>query len=430
MVMARVTRLSDLTVAVLCGGLGTRLRSVVADRPKVLAEIRGAPFLTYLLDQLAAFGCRSVVLCTGYLGELISQAFGSSYGPLRLDYSQEPEPLGTGGALRSAMTRFDSDPVLVMNGDSYCGIDLSAYWEWHCLRPATASMALVRVANSDRYGLVRFDGAARIVEFAEKQSGGEAWINAGIYFLSQQVLRSIPEDSCVSLERDIFPRWVGRGLFGYSSPGPFLDIGTPGDFAAAESFFDRLQASAPRRYVVLDRDGTLIEERDYLSRPDQVVLIPGAGAALRELQRLGFGLVVITNQSGLARGFFDAEQLRRIHMRLEHLLAEEGVRLDGFYVCPHKPDDDCACRKPKLGLLHKAASELGFHLQDSIVIGDKPCDIDMGRFAGAMTFLVRTGYGRQFENEAAADFVVDDIAAAADSIARVLVNGGTVNHGN
>ncbi len=428
--MAQAARISDLTVAVLAGGLGTRLGSVVADRPKVLAEIRGVPFLTYLLDQLAAAGCRSIVLCTGYMGELISHAFGGSYGSLRLDYSQEPEPLGTGGALRSAMTRFDSDPVLVMNGDSYCGIDFRAYWEWHCLRQATASMALAQVANSDRYGLVRFDSAARVVEFAEKKGGGDAWVNAGIYFLSQQVLRSIPEDKCVSLEREIFPRWVGRGLFGYPSPGPFLDIGTPGDFAAAESFFGRLKVSAPRRYVVLDRDGTIIEERDYLSRPDQVVLIPGVGAALRELRRLGFGLVVITNQSGLARGFFDQEQLQRIHMRLEHLLDEEGVRLDGFYVCPHKPDDDCACRKPKLGLLRKAASELGFNMQDSIVVGDKPCDIDMGRFAGAMTFLVRTGYGCQFENEAAADFVVDDIAAAADSIARFLDNGGTVNHGD
>jgi len=423
-------RLSDVTVAVLAGGLGTRLRSVVADRPKVLAEIHGVPFLTYLLDQLAAAGCRSVVLCTGYLGEQISQTFGTIYGPIRLGYSREQQPLGTGGAVRLALPRLDSDPVLVMNGDSYCGIDLTAYCEWHCLQQATASLALARVARSDKYGSVNFDSVARVVEFAEKKGGGEGWINAGIYFLSQQVLQSIPQGVCVSLEREIFPHWVGRGLCGYLSSGPFLDIGTPDDFAAAEKFFAPLSSSQRRRYVLLDRDGTIIEERDYLSQPEQVTLIPGTGAALRELQRMGFGLVVITNQSGLARGFFDEVQLKRIHARLEQLLEREGVHLDGIYVCPHKPDDDCACRKPKLGLVRKAASELGFNLNDSIVIGDKACDIDMGRLAGAMTFLVRTGYGAQFENETAADFVVDDLVIATESIGRLLETGGKVNHGH
>jgi D-glycero-alpha-D-manno-heptose 1-phosphate guanylyltransferase len=230
-------RISDLTVAVLAGGLGTRLRSVVADRPKALAEIHGSPFLAYLLDQLSAAGFRSVVLCTGYLGDRISRAFGRHYGPLQLRYSQEHQPLGTAGALRLAMANLDSDPVLVMNGDSYCGIDLSAYWEWYRQRQAAASLALAWVPRTDRYGLVRLDSEARVVEFAEKKDGGEGWINAGIYFLGQQVLRSIPKDVCASLEREIFPAWVGRGLYGYLSPGPFIDIGTPADFAAAEEFF-------------------------------------------------------------------------------------------------------------------------------------------------------------------------------------------------
>jgi D-glycero-D-manno-heptose 1,7-bisphosphate phosphatase len=174
-----------------------------------------------------------------------------------------------------------------------------------------------------------------------------------------------------------------------------------------------------RRFIVLDRDGTIIEEHEYLSQPEQIRLIPGAGAALRELQQMGFGVVVITNQSGIGRGFFDQAQLGRIHQRLEQLLVGEGVRLDGVYVCPHLPDDDCACRKPRLGLMEKAAKDLGFRLEDSIVIGDKACDIEMGRAAGALTFLVRTGYGTQAENEAAADFVVDDLAAATAAI-RVL----------
>jgi len=423
--------LPNVSVAVLAGGLGTRLRSVVADRPKVLAEIRAQPFLGYLLDQIAAAGCRSVVLCTGYLGDQIERTFGENHGPLRLIYSREQEPLGTAGALKLAITLFESDPVLVMNGDSFCAIDIKAYWDWHCQRQATASMALTRVARSERFGRVKLDSDARVIEFVEKHHGsGAAWINAGVYFLSQEVLRSIPNDAHVSLEREVFPRWIGRDLYGYVSAGPFLDIGTPDDFAAAESFFAGLNGSARRRFVVLDRDGTIIEEREYLSQPEQVVLIPGAGAALRKLRQMGFGLVMITNQSGIGRGYFDQAKLELVHERLAQVLQEESVELDGIYVCPHTPDDSCACRKPGTGLMEKAAKELDFDLEGSIVIGDKDCDIDMGRRAGAMTFLVRTGYGAQFENAVAADFVVDDLAAATASIGCLMGAERTIIHGH
>jgi histidinol-phosphate phosphatase family protein len=422
---------SNVTAAILAGGLGTRLRSVVDDRPKVLAQVGARPFLAYLLDQLAAGGCRSVALCTGYLGERISAAFGKNYGPLRLSYSQEREPLGTGGALRLALSHLESDPVLVMNGDSYCDIDLKAFWDWHCQREAPVSMALARVAKSDRYGQVKLDAGGQIFEFAEKhEKSGAGWINAGIYLVSQQVLQSIPAEGCISLERDVLTRWVGHGLCGYMSLRPFLDIGTPEDFAAAESFVRHINKFQRRRFVVLDRDGTIIEEREYLSQPDQVSLIPGAGAALRELRQMGFGLVLITNQSGIGRGFFDQAQLERIHRRLKQLLESEEVCLDGLYVCPHLPDDGCDCRKPRLGLMEKAAKELGFRPEDAIVIGDKACDIDMGRMSGALTFLVRTGYGAQVENATVADFVVDDLRAATHSIGRLLGAERTVIHGH
>ncbi len=184
-----------------------------------------------------------------------------------------------------------------------------------------------------------------------------------------------------------------------------------------------------RRFIVLDRDGTIIEERVYLSDPKQVELLPGAGQALRELSEMGFGLVVITNQSGIGRGFFDEKQLQCIHERLMQSLDREGVSLDGIYVCPHKPDDDCACRKPKLGLLRKAASELDFIPERTIVIGDKACDVDMGRLAGATTILVRTGYGAEFaaQRTGAVDYVVDDLPAAVRVI-RQLVEEGSALH--
>jgi D-glycero-D-manno-heptose 1,7-bisphosphate phosphatase len=340
---------------------------------------------------------------------------GEKYRSLRLCYSQEPEALGTGGALRFALPQITSDPVLVLNGDSFCGIDVEHYVRWHSEHRAAGSMVLGRVLSSQRYGSVKLDIEARITRFSEKQqSTSPGWINAGIYMLSREILASIPEEQNVSLEHDVFPYWTGRGLYGYYSRANFIDIGTPEDFSSAESFFTAINAIRNRPVVVLDRDGTIIEEREYLSDSAGVRLIPGAAAALRELKKMGFGLVVITNQSGVARGFFTEAMLQQIHARLEQLLAETGVRLDGIYICPHGPEDDCDCRKPKLGLMRQAATDLGFAPEHSIVIGDKPSDIEMGRNAGAVTFLVRTGYGACVEaaQGSLADFVIDDLPAA------------------
>ena len=177
-----------------------------------------------------------------------------------------------------------------------------------------------------------------------------------------------------------------------------------------------------RFFVVLDRDGTINEECTYLSDPEQVKLIAGAARALRQLKGMGLGLVVVTNQSAVSRGFFDEARLELIHQRLCELLEAEGVHLDGIFFCPHKPEDDCSCRKPRVGLVKKAAAELGFDPRTSFVIGDKPCDIEMGRQVGARTLLVRTGYGAQVEAEGAArpDYVAEDLPEAARIIQRLL----------
>ena len=230
---------SDISVAILAGGLGTRLRAAVADRPKVLAEINGRPFLDYLLDQLSKAGCRSVVLCTGYLGEQIYTAFGENYdNRLQLCYSREQQPLGTGGALRLALPLMASNPILVMNGDSFCAADLTAFWQGYRSSRADAAMLLTWVAHAQRYGSVKLNDDGIVIEFAEKnQESGPCWINAGIYLLSREAIASIPEGAKTSLEYDIFPQLVGHGLFGYKSQGRFLDIGTPDDFVLAKTFF-------------------------------------------------------------------------------------------------------------------------------------------------------------------------------------------------
>ena len=178
----------------------------------------------------------------------------------------------------------------------------------------------------------------------------------------------------------------------------------------------------PQRFVLLDRDGTIIQERYYLSDPEQVELIRGAAEGLRRLSRIGIGLIVVTNQSGVGRGFFDTAQLALIHGRLCELLAQEGVHLNGIYSCPHTPTDDCPCRKPRPGLVARAAAEWTFDPQNSFVIGDKVCDIELGQRLGATTFLVRTGYGEQvaIQGTVNPDYTVDSIEEAARVIEHLL----------
>ncbi len=178
-----------------------------------------------------------------------------------------------------------------------------------------------------------------------------------------------------------------------------------------------------RRFAVLDRDGTIIKECYYLSDPELVELLPGVAAGLRQLRKYGLGLIVVTNQSAIGRGFFDQTRLDSIHRRLGELLADEGIALDGIYVCPHTPQDNCSCRKPRPGLLEVAARELDFDPQECFVIGDKACDIELGQQVQATTFLVRTGYGAQLavEGTASPDYIVDDLQDAAQVIKMLLV---------
>ena len=174
-----------------------------------------------------------------------------------------------------------------------------------------------------------------------------------------------------------------------------------------------------RLYVLLDRDGTIIVERNYLSRVEDIELLPGAIEGLRTLQQSGFALIVVTNQSGIGRGILTPDTLSEIHAELDRRLAAGGVHIAAFYHCPHIPGDNCDCRKPKPLLADRAAADFDFDLKAAFVIGDKRCDIDLGRNCGARTVLVRTGYGREYEASGLkADYITDDLVSAADWIIR------------
>ena len=185
------------------------------------------------------------------------------------------------------------------------------------------------------------------------------------------------------------------------------------------------------RVVMLDRDGTINVERNYLSDPAELELLPGAAEGIRSLRGAGLGVAVVTNQSGLARGYFDSATLDRIHARLNGLLLEGGASVDEIYVCPHGPWEGCRCRKPGPGLAEQVAAATGADLSRCFVVGDKECDIELGRGVGATTILVLTGYGAKELQAGSArpHHVAADLREAATIILRIVEMDGAVQPG-
>lgn len=232
---------ANIPAVILAGGRGTRLRSVVADRPKPLAKVCGRPYTTFLLDQLADVGCQKVIISTGYKAEMFEETLGSEYRSLSLLYAQEESALGTGGGVRFAMDYFNEELFLAMNGDSYCTSDLQSYYHWFFSSPKNAALMLTKVEDSSRFGRVSLGKNDEIRSFVEKtDASGPGLINAGVYLLRRELFEAMAVGEPCSIERDIFPKLIGKGLHGYEGEGEFIDIGTPESYAAAEDFFHKL----------------------------------------------------------------------------------------------------------------------------------------------------------------------------------------------
>lgn len=213
-------------------------------------------------------------------------------------------------------------------------------------------------------------------------------------------------------------------LIGDATPAePYTPkIGQWGVLARGRVRMVRFSGESPRDVALLDRDGTIIEDRHYLSDPAGVVLLPGAAEGLRLLGQAQVTRVVLTNQSGVATGRIQPEILPLIHRRLVELLQAAGADLEGIYICPHAPDDGCACRKPATGLAFQAARDLGIDLDRSFMVGDKPADIELARRLGVPAFLVATGEG--MITEATRKAIPDFLVSGLDAVARIVLHPG------
>jgi len=232
---------------ILCGGAGLRLKSVTGDAPKSLASIGKRPFLEILLSQLRRHGFDKVILAVGYQSDLIRSHFGDQVGAVKIFYSIESTPLGTGGALRNALDLMTSDTALIMNGDSYTDADLRSFLMEHQGSNADVSVVVVPADGRRDCGLVSVGSGERVLGFKEKQSSlGKQYVNAGIYLVSKQILSEIPTGTPVSLESEMFPRWLSEGkhVQAFHHAGQCIDIGTPERFQSAQTILANAEAGA------------------------------------------------------------------------------------------------------------------------------------------------------------------------------------------
>lgn len=231
-----------ITAIILAGGLGSRLRESVSDRPKVLASVMGKPFLSYLLDQINDSNITNVILCTGYLGNMINDEYGLRYKNLKITYSQENKPLGTGGALKLALPLIQSKLLMVMNGDSYINILLNNYIKWFTENKFSASICLTHKDDTRRFGRIELDQNDKIERFNEKKDVNEAgYINAGIYLFEKELFSHIPRRKFFSLEKEFFPKMINNNnIYGYICDNKFIDIGTPESYSKANTFLNQI----------------------------------------------------------------------------------------------------------------------------------------------------------------------------------------------
>lgn len=426
-------------LVILAGGLGTRLKALLGDLPKPMIPFGVQPLLEIQIELARRHGFTDILIFACYRADLIEAHFGDGtrWG-VRIRYLVESQPLGTAGAVLAGFAQL-AEHFVVMYGDTMINVDLERLWQAHHASQADATLLLHPNDHPLDSDLVNVDAHGWVTAFHNRPHPEGRWfqnlVNAGLYVIRRDSLAPWAAQRVkLDFGQDLFPALLRRGarLLGYNSPEYIKDIGTPQRYQKigaefASGLVARRSFSTPQPAAFLDRDGTLVREvsQHGLSSPDQLELLPGAAAAVHELNHLGFRVVVITNQPVIAKGMCREADLQVTHNKLETLLGREHAFLDRIYYCPHHPEAGfagerpelkiaCACRKPQPGMIQQAARELNLDLSASWLIGDTTTDMETARNAGLKSILVRTGHaGGDGKYPARPDFTVADLPAAA-----------------
>jgi histidinol-phosphate phosphatase family protein len=432
-----------MQVVIIAGGKGTRLKQRTPDLPKCMVEIGGKPLIEHQILLASRYEIKDILILTGFGAESVEGhcGDGARWG-VDIRYHRESEPRGTAGAVIDAFDKL-VDVFFVMYGDAMLNVDLCRMAAAHPEHPS-ATLFLHPNDHPHDSDLVELNDSNEIVAFhAPPHPPGKYFrnlVNAALYVVSKEFLRlwytnrnthSYPLD----FAKHVFPVLIAGGakMYGYVSREYMKDVGTPErlDRVRLDYFSGRITRGSlhiPVPAVFLDRDGTLNYEREWLHRPEQLELIPGAAAAVRAINESGWLAIVVSNQPVIARGECTETELRAIHNKLEWLLGACHAFVNGIYYCPHHPDQGfpgerselklaCSCRKPATGLLDLASQELNIDIGRSWLIGDSVRDIQTARNFGIRSALVRTGPSRTGNlGNSKPDFECDTVLEATQFI--------------
>lgn len=366
---------------VLAGGKGTRLATIVQDKPKPLADINGLPFLHYLILDLKKKGINEIVLLVGHLHELIMDYFQSEYQNVKISYEIEEEPRGTGGLIYKLSKKW-AEPILLINGDTYFDVDIQGMYSQYA-RTRSIQMAVKEIRDQDRYGVLEIC-ENRIVAFKEKSYVKEGFINGGIYLLPEGVFEAYDLPFSFSIEKEFFERYkTSLMIEPFFSDGYFIDIGIPEDFERAQQSIPKLSIpSIDKSWTLfLDRDGVLNEHlpEDYVKTADEFRWIEGSLEAISHFTKIFGRIVIVTNQQGIGKGIMSEYDLEKIHWKMQADVEAVGGKIDRVYHCPHLKNINSKCRKPMTGMAMQAKDDFPeIDFSKSIMIGDMSTDMEFG----------------------------------------------------
>ncbi len=390
---------------ILAGGKGTRLRSVVSDVPKPMADIDGQPFLYHQIRYLAKQGISRVVLSVGYLHQVIEDFFGDSFEGTEIIYVREESPLGTGGGLKLALDACKTDDVLVCNGDTFFEFRLSKLAFVHQKKNAGFTFSVREVENDGRYGGLKISDDCLVLEFIAKNVIAKTFINAGVYLVNKSFFLAETTHliDVFSLEDDFLAKKLNLSKI-FAVPftdGRFLDIGIPEDYFKARDLIPLWVGSglSPVDTIFLDRDGVINEKIDggYVTRLSELKILDGVTGWLRGKAAEEKQFFVITNQRGIGRGIMTEEDLSIIHGEISDLLAVHGVQITSFYHCPDTEKTSWR-RKPNPGMLEEAFSaNPGLKKETSVLIGDSLTDLQAAGAFGIRSIWLTNGKNIRFE---------------------------------
>jgi len=427
-----------MQVVILAGGKGTRLKTITKGLPKPLAKINGISILEHIINQCKKYDFLDIKILSSYKSETIEKSFGngSDFG-VKIDYIREDPPLGTGGALISALDNLD-EKFLVLYGDTFFDVDLLRLFNFHLENKADATIFIHPNDHPHDSDIVEINKAFQVTKIHPYPHNTE-WlpnlVNAAMYVLNKASLYSYSvSKEKFDIAKNLFPKLIldNKKIMGYLSAEYIKDAGTPERLKKVESDIlsnkvNSLNFNHPKKTIFLDRDGVINVEVNHLSKIDDFSLIEGVAESLIKARNAGYIIVVVTNQPVIARGELTEEGLKLIHNKMDSLLGKKGAYIDRLYYCPHHPDKgflgeveslkvECNCRKPKTGMLEQAKKDLNIDLERSWLVGDSMRDIQAADKLGVRSVFINSCKENFYETKNTSSYYRDSLYSAIEFI--------------